>query len=309
MKILAFAGEGIGNCCCFTPAIGAIQQLFPYVRIDIISKHSDVFFGMPFVRPIQGQRDAEKTYNILFTNIFPYPQYYSKIVIEDPWPSPQLNYHRTHEIEQNLAPIYEKGFSGPPPLQYVPAAEMPHLFPKGKPVVGVCDGSKPRSDCQTDEEFRIWSKKRWPHHAEFVRMLLDEGAGVAIFGLESDGPDLDEGTLRHLNLHDLRGKLRLFELPTAMKQCSLIVTNDCGPMHLADAVGARTYAIFGPTSVTKNQPVCINSQTINAREMFNSDEPEQGTPEFARVAESLSLQQLRPEMVRGIIGDLEERQI
>ncbi|MDE3056596.1 MAG: glycosyltransferase family 9 protein [Bacteroidota bacterium] len=40
--------------------------------------------------------------------------------------------------------------------------------------------------------------------------------------------------------------LPLRKLAAVLAQCSVFVTNDCGPMHIAAAVGASTVGIFGP---------------------------------------------------------------
>ncbi|MFC1502660.1 glycosyltransferase family 9 protein, partial [bacterium] len=40
--------------------------------------------------------------------------------------------------------------------------------------------------------------------------------------------------------------LPLRELAAVMSLCDLFISNDCGPMHMAPAVGTRTIGIFGP---------------------------------------------------------------
>ena len=47
---------------------------------------------------------------------------------------------------------------------------------------------------------------------------------------------------------NLAGKTSLRELAAALQVCSLVITNDTGPMHLAAAVGAPVVAIFGSTA-------------------------------------------------------------
>jgi heptosyltransferase-2 len=43
------------------------------------------------------------------------------------------------------------------------------------------------------------------------------------------------------------GKLNLAEVANELQKASAIITNDSGLMHVAEAVGTRVIAIFGPT--------------------------------------------------------------
>ena len=47
---------------------------------------------------------------------------------------------------------------------------------------------------------------------------------------------------------DLCGKTSLRELATVISQCSLFITNDSGPMHIAAALQVPLVAIFGSTT-------------------------------------------------------------
>jgi ADP-heptose:LPS heptosyltransferase len=53
---------------------------------------------------------------------------------------------------------------------------------------------------------------------------------------------------RRAPLLDVRGLARLYV------GARLFVGGDTGPLHLADAVGARTLALFGPTDPDRNGP-------------------------------------------------------
>ncbi len=50
-------------------------------------------------------------------------------------------------------------------------------------------------------------------------------------------------------LLDLSGQTEVFHLPALFKRCSLLISNDSGPVHIADAVGIPVISIF-----TRNQP-------------------------------------------------------
>jgi ADP-heptose:LPS heptosyltransferase len=48
---------------------------------------------------------------------------------------------------------------------------------------------------------------------------------------------------------DLTAKLSLRQFLTLLSQLPLFVTNDTGPFHLAQAVGARSISLWGPGSI------------------------------------------------------------
>jgi heptosyltransferase-2 len=50
------------------------------------------------------------------------------------------------------------------------------------------------------------------------------------------------------------GKTSLSQLAAILSRCRLFVTNDTGPMHVADALGIPIVAIFGPTDPVVTPP-------------------------------------------------------
>ena len=47
-----------------------------------------------------------------------------------------------------------------------------------------------------------------------------------------------------------------------LEKCSVFVTNDTGPMHIASALGVNIVAIFGPTNPELQGPVNNNSIVV-----------------------------------------------
>lgn len=52
----------------------------------------------------------------------------------------------------------------------------------------------------------------------------------------------------------LAGKTTLPELAALISLCQVFITNDSGPMHIANAIGVPVVAIFGPTDPSKTGP-------------------------------------------------------
>ena len=61
---------------------------------------------------------------------------------------------------------------------------------------------------------------------------------------------------------DLAGQTDLPGLVTAFRTCRLMVTNDTGGMHLANAVGVPVIGLFGPTNPVRTGPVFVSGVTM-----------------------------------------------
>jgi heptosyltransferase-2 len=103
--------------------------------------------------------------------------------------------------------------------------------------------------------------KRWPpeYFGELAAQFLRSGNQVVILGGQQDlglakivakrvesAPNLS-AELR-ARLIDLTGALSLLASAAVIKRCRLLIANDSGLMHLAEAVGAPLIAIFGSTT-------------------------------------------------------------
>ncbi len=60
----------------------------------------------------------------------------------------------------------------------------------------------------------------------------------------------------------LIGKTTLKSLAAWIKRCSLFITNDSGPMHIAAAVGTPIVAIFGSTDPFETSPLSDNYKIV-----------------------------------------------
>lgn len=58
---------------------------------------------------------------------------------------------------------------------------------------------------------------------------------------------------------NLAGHTQLRELMALIKVCNVFLTNDSGPMHIADALGTPLLALFGSTSATVTGPYTQNN--------------------------------------------------
>jgi heptosyltransferase-2 len=99
--------------------------------------------------------------------------------------------------------------------------------------------------------------KRWP--VEHWRRLIEElpHEKFVLFGTPGDAPiaaqvfaGMDAG-----RVSNQAGRTSLAEFAAGLAQCRLLVSNDTGGMHLANALGVPLVALFGPTNPVRTGPV------------------------------------------------------
>ncbi|MGA1869970.1 MAG: lipopolysaccharide heptosyltransferase II [bacterium] len=99
-----------------------------------------------------------------------------------------------------------------------------------------------------------WPTKKWPveYFAALADRLIEEKAlPIALLGSAEDKETVNE-ILQYMRNRDkvlnICGKTSILQLAAFMRHCTLIITNDSGPMHLAVSQQVPVVAIFGPTS-------------------------------------------------------------
>ncbi len=125
-------------------------------------------------------------------------------------------------------------------------------FPKGKPVVCINPGGG-------------WYTKRWgvENFAALADRIAKEfKAGIVI----AWGPGEREEAVRLASLMSTPARIppptTLPQLGAMLKRCSLLVTNDSGPMHIAAAVGTPILGIYGPTNPMLQGPYGVLHKII-----------------------------------------------
>ncbi len=95
------------------------------------------------------------------------------------------------------------------------------------------------------------SAKRWPpeRYAALAGMLQDKiQAQIALIGSAQESPLADSIAL-HMTVKPLilSGRTSLRQLAAVISRAQLCISNDSGPMHLANALRVPVVALFGPT--------------------------------------------------------------
>ncbi|HSX11633.1 MAG TPA: lipopolysaccharide heptosyltransferase II [Chlamydiales bacterium] len=119
-------------------------------------------------------------------------------------------------------------------------------YEKGKKLIGINPGAAYGSaKCWPPERFRALA----------MRLLLETDAYVVFFGDVATAKLVKE-IVQGLpeKVIDLAGVTNLRELACIIKDCSVLVTNDSGPMHIGSAFGVPLVALFGSTDETITGP-------------------------------------------------------
>jgi heptosyltransferase-2 len=103
------------------------------------------------------------------------------------------------------------------------------------------------------------SAKRW--YPDRFAAVADElarrwGAAIVVVGNPDEAAIGAEITgMMAERAVNLAGKTSVRELMAVIKRCSLFITNDSGPMHIAAAFGVPLVAVFGPTDSQTTYPL------------------------------------------------------
>jgi len=119
-------------------------------------------------------------------------------------------------------------------------------YVEGKPLVGINVGASYGSaKCWPPERFRQLANE----------LLQDPNLFLVFFG-DSATTALVKDVVKGLppRAIDIAGVTSLRELGCLIQACSVLVTNDSGPMHMAAAVGTPLVALFGSTEPVATGP-------------------------------------------------------
>jgi lipopolysaccharide heptosyltransferase II len=105
-----------------------------------------------------------------------------------------------------------------------------------RPIIGIHPGA-------------TWPAKKWfaDRFAELAKKITDELHAQVFFTVGPGETGLAESIIQSAALQAPEPEvLNVRQLMSIIKQFQVYVANDCGPMHIAPAVGTRVVGIFGP---------------------------------------------------------------
>jgi ADP-heptose:LPS heptosyltransferase len=127
--------------------------------------------------------------------------------------------------------------------------------PVGSPVIGL--------HASGGRQVKQWPPERFGQAVG--RLAAETGAAVMLTGTSGDRPLVArtrEALPRGLRVVDVTGDGNLVDLAALLARCTLYVTGDTGPMHLAAAVGTPVVAVFGPSDPRRYAPLVSRRRIV-----------------------------------------------
>ena len=273
-KIAVIQTAFIGDVILITPLIRAVKKLFPEAQLDVMVTpraanvlennpriHTVILFDkkknklVSFFRTLLRLRktgydcvisphSSFTTGLLLFLSGIPVRVGFAR------WTSQYFLTHRcehlkrTLKIKKNLHLL--SLFSNeefPVQTELFPSGQMitnasvllSALQPDSKRIIAVAPGSN-------------WFTKRWPeeYYRELVARLHAQHYGIVFIGSPEERALCNEMAPAD-NCSNTAGTLSLLESAAVIGRCDLLICNDSGAMHLANAVGTDVFVFFGPT--------------------------------------------------------------
>ena len=293
-KILIIKPRGIGDVVLSTILLDNLKAHFKDVKIDYLTE--------PFAKPVvENLTGVDKVFT-MEKNEFPLKaalrirkEKYDLII--DSWSNPrtaQITFlsgvkhrvgyaYRGRKYAYNLPATSDKGINHTAehniellkPLNVNVVSKKIHFslrndeinsakkyfkenFPGNKLVVGIipsggweskrCDAEKWIEICQAIlKEYDAFFLVLWgpgdEKDSEYIKEKLNEKAVIA-------------------------PKTSIREMAALINECSVIIANDSGPMHISAALGVPTLGIFGPTDPEKQGPYSQNSSYVIKEDLF-----------------------------------------
>jgi len=177
-----------------------------------------------------------------------------KIPLDPPF-SKGENRFTTFQKRENRCPPLEKGGKGgfewlhlsQHELQYANKTLQNFNISPGSLIIGINPGAA------------YGSAKRWypERFAQVSSALVNRHkAYIIIFGSQQEqGIATEIENLSSVPVINMAGKTTIRGLMSLIKQCTIFITNDSGPMHIAAALNIPVVAIFGSTDPGKTGPM------------------------------------------------------
>ena len=273
-RIAVLRGGGLGDVLFAVPAMSALKAAYPSAAITLLGMpmHRALFAGrpspvdevieLPFARGVRdGEEDASATSGF-FDALPPFDlavQVHGGGRNSNPF---LLRLGATHTVglatpdaaplERTLPYIYYQHEV----LRALEVAGLAGAAPVGlEPRLTATDAERERARALRGADRQVVVhpgatdvRRHWPaeRFAEVARRLAADGIQVLVVGDRSDVPAAEEIVAAAASdlVSSVAGTLPLGDLVGIAAECDVVLGNDSGPRHLAQAAGAATVGVF-----------------------------------------------------------------
>jgi heptosyltransferase-2 len=271
VNILVKGNNWLGDAVMSLPTLRSLREMRPKARITLLTKpaFADLYRSSPhvdevlphergnlrhwmgMVRDLKSRKfDAALLLPRSISSAFlawsariPRRIGYGRAALLTDRPEPVGRRHRVHHFHHLLSALGEPPAVHAPKLDLLPDAKdwAKERLP-GDGWIGLNPGA-------TYGAAKQWYPDRF---IELGKRLAKRGRIVVVGGPAE--AELGAKVARAVEGECIAGKTSVSQLAAAIARCSLFVTNDTGPMHVADAVGVPIVAVFGPTDWITTPP-------------------------------------------------------
>lgn len=236
-------------------AVPYVDETIPYPRPD----HGRLFGWLDIVKELKGRRfdvalvlpRSFSSALMVFTARIPrrigYGADARSAMLTDAIPRDRSRIHRVHYYHRLLETIGKPPPPAPPCLEVPAAADAwaRDRLASHPAWTAINPGA-------TYGEAKQWAPERF---IDVGLRLAGKDRGVVVIGGPAEA-ELGSRVARGIGRSSvsLAGATDIPQLAAVLQRCDLLLTNDTGPMHVADAVGCPIVAVFGPTDWMTTPP-------------------------------------------------------
>jgi heptosyltransferase II len=270
----------LGDVVMALPLIRAIRTARPDMNLSLLAKPAflpllqhlgigDQYLPLPSSRGLSYLKDVVQyrskyfETHLLFTNstrsdleawIMGAPQRFGmrwlgkpRPLLSHSWKIPE-NWDLTVQHQTHLWHYFLQHFGLIEPIDYTPFKWPQKPYEKTRTVGLICG---------TENS----PEKRWPigHWRELIGAILDANPGtqIELMGTARDRALCESVASGFLStwVKNWAGKTHLVEFTNRLSHCDIVVSNDTGGMHLANAIGTPIIGLYGPTNPVRTGPI------------------------------------------------------
>lgn len=275
-NILVIRLSSLGDVILITPVIENIRRAIPAARLTVLTKeqYADVFGANPLIDEIVIVGKDERLVSLIrklrrknYDLILDLHSNIRSRLISVFTRGKVLRYHK--DILSRYLLVYFKKVTSPLRAsvveRYLATLSFLRLEKVAKKTkVYVTDQEKQearnflKKNKVKDTDVLIglnpgarWKTKKWPSHhwLELIKLLRAQDYRIILFGDQNDRQDSELlGSIGEApSIIVTTGQLDLRQIFALIEQCSVIVTGDSGPLHIAQALDIPVVVLLGPT--------------------------------------------------------------